>query len=347
MIERAPSRAPANRVAPLAVTMGEPAGIGGEITLKAWRHGGQPFFCIDDPSRLARLSATLGLAVPIGEIGRPEEAAAVFPVALPVLAERLAIAVEPGQPATANGEAVRRSIERAVAFTQAGQAAAVVTNPIHKHSLYQAGFGFPGHTEFLAHLAGPGVTSVMMLACPTLRVIPVTVHQPLTAAIRTLSSAGIVHCCRVADTALRRDFGLSRPRIAVSGLNPHAGEGGDMGDEEITIIEPALSVLRRDGIDVSGPYPADAMFSERQRSGYDVAVCMYHDQALIPIKTLDFDGAVNVTLGLPFVRTSPDHGTAFDIAGRGIAREHSLLAALRMAADMARARSSAEAAASS
>lgn len=327
-----------DNIAPLAVTMGEPAGIGGEIVLKAWRKGGQPFFCIDDPDRLRRISASLDLAIPVHEIATPGEADAIFPHALPVIAERLATPVEPGHPITENGACVRRSIERAVALTQAGRASAVVTNPIHKHSLYQAGFDFPGHTEFLAHLAGSGVTSVMMLACPALRVIPVTVHQPLAEAIGTLTSNRIAHCCRIAASALKQDFGIAHPRIAVSGLNPHAGEGGDLGGEEADIIEPAISLLRREGIDATGPYPADAMFSERQRSAYDVAVCMYHDQALIPIKTLDFDGAVNVTLGLPFVRTSPDHGTAFDIAGRGIAREHSLLAALRMAAEMARLR---------
>ncbi len=325
-------------IAPLAVTMGEPAGIGGEIVLKAWRRGGHPFFCVDDPDRLRHISTGYGLAVPVQEVDSPEDARAVFSKALPVIAERLAVIVEPGHPATANGACVRRSIERAVALTQTGRAAGVVTNPIHKHSLYQTGFEFPGHTEFLAHLAGAGATSVMMLACPALRVIPVTVHLPLADAIGALSSERIAHCCRVAASALKRDFGIAHPRIAVSGLNPHAGEDGDMGGEEAAIIEPAIAVLRREGIDATGPHPADAMFSERQRAGYDVAVCMYHDQALIPIKTLDFDGAVNITLGLPFVRTSPDHGTAFDIAGQGIAREHSLLAALRMATDMARAR---------
>ncbi len=328
---------------PLAVTMGEPAGIGGEIALKAWRHGEQPFFCIDDAERLRQLSTDGAFAVPVQEIDAPEDAAAVFPHALPVIAEPLAAHVVPGQPATANGACIRRSIERAVALTQAGRAAAVVTNPIHKHSLYQAGFDFPGHTEFLAHLAGPGVTSVMMLACPILRVIPVTVHQSLSDAINSLSSERIAHCCRIAADALRRDFGIALPRIAVSGLNPHAGEGGQMGNEETTIIAPAIATLRDEGFKVTGPHPADALFSERQRAGYDVAVCMYHDQALIPIKTLDFDGAVNVTLGLPFVRTSPDHGTAFDIAGRGIAREGSLLAALRLAAAMARTRNRAAA----
>ena len=216
-----------------------------------------------------------------------------------------------------------------------GQAAALVTNPIHKDSLYRAGFPHPGHTEYLAELAGTGEAPIMMLACPVLRVVPVTIHLPLRRAIESLSAAAVVHAGRVTDAALRRDFGIASPVLAFAGLNPHAGEAGGLGREEIEIIEPALAELREVGIDARGPLPADTMFHAEARRSYDAALCMYHDQALIPIKTLDFYGGVNVTLGLPFVRTSPDHGTAFDIAGRGVARADSLIAALRLAAQMA------------
>jgi 4-hydroxythreonine-4-phosphate dehydrogenase len=229
-------------------------------------------------------------------------------------------------------------IERAVALVQAGAASAICTAPIHKKALKDgAGFAFPGHTEFLAHLAG-GCEVVMMLASPLLRVVPVTIHIPLAEVPKALTAGLLEAAIRITDAGLRRDFGIARPRLAVAGLNPHAGEGGAMGQEEITLIAPVLARMRAEGFDLAGPASADTMFHARARAGYDVAICMYHDQALIPIKTLDFDGGVNVTLGLPFVRTSPDHGTAFDIAGKGIAKPDSLIAALRMAADMAAAR---------
>src|SRR5581483_3714101 len=298
---------------PLAVTMGEPAGLGGEIAVQAWlrrSEGVPPFYLIDDPERLSRLARRCGWTVPIRRLGAPGEAAGAFAAALPVLP----IGATPGA------------------------AAALVTNPINKDALYRVGFRHPGHTEYLAELAGGGATPVMMLASAALRVVPVTIHLSLRRAIETLSGDAIVHAGVVADAALRRDFAIAAPVIAVAGLNPHAGEGGSLGREDIDIVVPAVAELRRRGVDARGPFAADTMFHARARAGYDAALCMYHDQALIPLKTLDFDGGVNATLGLPFIRTSPDHGTAFDIAGRGIARPDSLMAALRLAAEMARRR---------
>ncbi len=329
--------------APLALTMGEPAGIGGELTLKAWlrRDETPTFFVIDDPDRLQRLARTLDLPVKLAVIDTPEQTSAMFASALPVLARRLAVEPVPGAPNLENAPAVRASIEDAVASAMSGQAAAVVTNPVHKETLYKSGFPFPGHTEFLADLGGLATSPVMMLVGAGLRTVPVTVHDNLADAIKSLSAERIIAAATIADAALRTDFGLARPRLAVAGLNPHAGEGGALGNDETEVIVPAIAALRANGIEAFGPRPADALFSARARKDYDAAICMYHDQALIPVKTLDFDGAVNVTLGLPFVRTSPDHGTALDIAGAGSADESSLLAALRMAADMARRRAAA------
>ncbi len=315
--------------------MGEPAGIGGEITAAAWRRlagRGPAFLVVDDPDRLRRQGGA-----PIREIADPSEATAAFPHALPVLPLGQKVETRPGQPEPATAAAVIASIARAVALTRAGATAAVVTNPIHKATLYAAGFGFPGHTEFLAELAGGG-TPVMLLAGPSLRVVPLTVHIPLAEVPRRLTAASIVEQARIVAVALRRDFGIASPRLAAAALNPHAGEDGAMGDEEERIILPALQQLRAEGIDIAGPLPADTMFHARARAGYDVALCMYHDQALVPIKTLHFDEAVNVTLGLPFVRTSPDHGTALGIAGHGTARPDSLIAAIELAAAMARRR---------
>jgi len=323
---------------PLALTMGEPAGVGGEITLGAWlrRDGGLPcFFAIDDAARLRSLASTLGLPVPIQPIAEPTDAPAVFPSALPVLDRPLDVEVFPGKPTPATAGAVRQSIETAVVLVRRGEAGAVVTNPIHKEVLYAAGFTFPGHTEYLAALAGIRTPPVMMLLCPELRVVPVTIHVSLAEALRTLSAEAIVAAAEITAAALSTDFGIERPRLAVPGLNPHAGEGGSMGTEERTIIRPAIDALRARGIDAAGPFPPDTLFTPRARPTYDAAICMYHDQALIPIKTLDFDGGVNATLGLPFVRTSPDHGTALDIAGTGRAEPRSLMAALGVAAEMA------------
>ncbi|WP_414638162.1 4-hydroxythreonine-4-phosphate dehydrogenase PdxA [Azospirillum sp.] len=327
---------------PLAVTMGEPAGVGGEITLKIWAErratGAPPFFVLDDPRRLADLARRVGLDVPVRAIATPGEAVAAFDAALPVLPVALAAPVTPGSPDPANGVAVVASIDRAVDLVRAGQAAAVVTNPIQKSALYAAGFRHPGHTEYLAHLAGLSEEPVMMLATAELRVVPVTIHVSVRDAVEQLTTDGIVHCGRVTAAALMRDFGIASPRLAVSALNPHAGEGGAMGCEEIDVIEPAIARLRAEGIDAFGPRPADTLFHARARAGFDAALCMYHDQALIPLKTIDFDRGVNVTLGLPFIRTSPDHGTALDLAGTGKANPESLLAALRMAAEMAEKR---------
>lgn len=330
---------------PLALTMGEPAGIGGDITIKAWarrrEEGLAPFFVIDEPRRLAALAAQLGVDLPLAEIASPAEAVALFDQALPILPQPLAIAVEPGKPNPANTASVRASIARAVALAQSGEAAAVVTNPIHKQVMYAGGFRFPGHTEFLASLLGLEGREVMMLACPSLRVVPVTIHVGLAAAVAGLRREDIVSVGLTTAAALRRDFGIPSPRLAVAGLNPHAGEGGAMGREEIDIVAPAVAELRAAGVDAVGPLPPDTMFHARARAGYDAALCMYHDQALIPLKTIGFDEGVNVTLGLPIVRTSPDHGTAFELAGTGQANEQSLVAALRMAAHIAahRARS--------
>jgi len=313
--------------------MGEPAGIGPEITVAAWRAmraAGPAFFLIGDAEALGD--------VPFVPIAAPEEAAEVFPRALPVLPLPLPAGVRPGRPDPRNAPAVIASIERAVAFAAGGRAAGVVTNPIQKAVLTAAGFRHPGHTEFLGELAGMGRAPVMMLACPGLRVVPVTVHLPLARAVAELTTAAIVERGLVVAEALRRDFGRASPRLVLAGLNPHAGEDGTMGREDIEIVAPAVAALAASGIAARGPLPADTLFTPRARAGYDCALCMYHDQALIPVKTLDMDGGVNVTLGLSIVRTSPDHGTALDIAGRGLADPGSLIAALRMAGEMARAR---------
>ncbi len=317
----------------LALTMGDPAGIGGELTAKAWSElrGRGPAFCaIDDPSRLE------AYAVPVQAVASPAEAVAVFETALPVLPERLPAPSRPGQPDPANARAVIASIERGTRLVQAGEAAALVTNPIAKSVLYGAGFAYPGHTEFLGALTGCALP-VMMLANDFVRVVPVTVHVSLREALASLSTELIVATARVVEAALRQS-GIAQPRLAVAGLNPHAGEGGAMGGEEAEVIEPAIAALRAGGVEVSGPWPPDTMFTPAARARYDVAICMYHDQALIPMKTLDMASGVNVTLGLPIVRTSPDHGTAFDIAGQGVADPSSLIAALRMADELAAGR---------
>jgi 4-hydroxythreonine-4-phosphate dehydrogenase len=315
--------------------MGEPAGIGGELAREAWaatRSGGTPFFFLGDPALVE--------GVPTALIDVPEQAPRAFREALPVLPVPLAARVRPGRPDPANARAVIASIERAVGFAKAGRAGAVVTNPIQKSVLTAAGFPHPGHTEFLGELAGRGRPPVMMLACPGLRVVPVTVHLSLRDAVARLTTAVIVEHGMLVAEALRTDFGIARPRLVVAGLNPHAGEEGTMGREDIEVVAPAVAALREAGIEARGPLPADTLFTPRARAGYDCALGMYHDQALIPIKTLDMDGGVNVTLGLSIVRTSPDHGTALDIAGQGKADPGSLVAALRMAGEIARARGS-------
>jgi 4-hydroxythreonine-4-phosphate dehydrogenase len=341
---QSPDAAAASQPRPIALTMGEPAGIGGEIALQSWRRretdGLPPFFVIDDPARLRRLGATLNLEIAIAEIADPRETAAAFGTGLPVLPVGARVEAEPGRPSPANAPAVIAAIDRAAALCAEGTAGAMVTNPIQKSSLYQAGFAHPGHTEYLAHLTGVART-VMMLVGGGLRTVPVTVHLPLAEAVRRLSAEEIGAVCRIVHADLARYFALPAPRLAVAGLNPHAGEGGALGREEIEILDPALDALRAEGIAISGPHPGDTLFHADARARYDAAICMYHDQALIPVKTLDFHGGVNVTLGMPFPRTSPDHGTALDIAGTGRARPDSLIAALRLAGEMATARRSA------
>ena len=310
--------------APILLTCGDPSGIGPEIAAKAWV-AGERFVWIGDPRHLP--SGTSWREVVEGE--SPVDGP------LAVMRHDFAAPARPGEPDPANAAGVIAVIERAVGLVRSGKGAAVCTAPITKKALKDgAGFAFPGHTEFLAHLAGVGRV-VMMLACPGLRVVPATIHIPLSDVPKALTSALLEDTIRITYAGLIRDFGLSRPRIAVAGLNPHAGEGGAMGWEDERMIRPLIARLAAEGFDITGPRPADTMFHAAARAGYDVAICAYHDQALIPIKTIDFAGGVNVTLGLPFVRTSPDHGTAYDIAGKGIADPSSLIAALRMARDMA------------
>ncbi|WP_299442733.1 4-hydroxythreonine-4-phosphate dehydrogenase PdxA [uncultured Rhodospira sp.] len=334
-----PAAPAASTSPPLALTMGEPAGVGAEITLAAWTRRRDsavpPFVLLDDVDRIEAMARRLGWSVPVARVDHPREALPRFAEALPVLHRPLPVPVEPGRPDPANAGAVRDGIAEAVTLVRQGECAAVVTNPINKDVLQGAGFVFPGHTEFLAELAGGEGRAVMMLACPGLRVVPITVHIPLSRVAATLTTEAIVDAGRVTARALARDFGLAAPRLAVAALNPHAGEHGRMGDEETRIIQPAVDLLRAEGLAVFDPSPADTLFHAGARAGYDAVLCMYHDQALIPLKTIDFAGGVNVTLGLPFVRTSPDHGTAFDIAGQGRANPMSLIAALRMAAVMA------------
>jgi 4-hydroxythreonine-4-phosphate dehydrogenase len=326
---------------PLALTLGEPAGIGPDIALLAWLRRDElklpPFYLLGDAAFIARRAKALGLRVPLAEIGA-EKACAAFAQALPVAATGRHATAQPGKPDASSADAALTSIRRAVADVRAGLASAVVTNPIAKSVLYRAGFKHPGHTEFLAELAaenGKAPQPVMMLWSPVLAVVPVTIHLSLREAIARLDTDLIVGTARIVAASLKSGFGLARPRLAISGLNPHAGEDGSLGSEDKAIVAPAVEMLRGEGIDARGPLPADTMFHEAARKTYDCAICMYHDQALIPIKTLAFDDGVNVTLGLPFIRTSPDHGTAFDIAGTGRANPASLIAALRLAARMA------------
>ncbi|MDZ7709193.1 MAG: 4-hydroxythreonine-4-phosphate dehydrogenase PdxA [Roseovarius sp.] len=317
----------------IALTCGEPAGIGPEIAASAWARlrGRVPFFLIGDPAHLPE-------GAPVAVIDTPEDAARVGADALPVLAHPFAGPRTPGQPQAAQAKGVIEVIARGVDLVQTGAASALCTAPIHKQALQEgAGFGFPGHTEYLAHLAG-GARVAMMLAGPSLRVVPATIHIPLAEVPGALTAGCVEEAIRITHAALIRDFGIPAPRLAVAGLNPHAGEGGRMGREEIEVIAPVLERLRAEGMEIVGPLSADTMFHAAARARYDAAIAMYHDQALIPVKTLDFDRGVNVTLGLPFVRTSPDHGTAFDIAGKGVADPTSLICALEMAEGLARAR---------
>ena len=335
---------------PIAVTMGEPAGIGVEIALKAWARRAAydlpPFYLIADPEQvdataemLARIDGRpRNTDLPYIEIAAPDEAPAHFESGLPVFPQPLAEKAEPGRLNRANAAAVLHAIETAVRHVQSGQASAVVTNPIQKSILHQAGFPHPGHTEYLAALCGGNDLPVMMLSCPGLKTVPVTIHLPLEEAVASLTTEMIVERATITAAALDRDLGYSPPRLAIAGLNPHAGEAGDLGDAEARIIQPAIDQLRAQGIAVTGPMASDSMFHEAARQNYDVAICMYHDQALIPVKTLGFESGINFTLGLPIIRTSPDHGTALDIAGQGRANALSLMSAVAYAGIIARYR---------
>jgi 4-hydroxythreonine-4-phosphate dehydrogenase len=328
----------------LALTLGEPAGIGPDITLKAWqRRRGldlAPFYIVADPDFLIGRAAHLGLEVSMRTV-EPPAAFACFADALPVVPLGLTVTAEPGKPDASSAPAALGSIRRAVADVIEGAASAVVTNPIAKSVLYRNGFAEPGHTEFLGKLAaeasGRSMHPVMMLWSPELAVVPITIHLPLRDVPTVLTTDLILTTGRIVARDLRERFGIAHPRLAIAGLNPHAGEEGALGKEDAAVVAPAVAALRAEGIDARGPLPADTMFNARAREAYDAALCMYHDQALIPIKTVAFDHAVNVTLGLPFVRTSPDHGTAFDIAGTGKANETSLAAALQLAKRLAKA----------
>lgn len=328
---------------PAVLTMGDPGGIAAEITVAAWRalrNSGAAFFVLADPAIFRDLH------VPVANIEAPPRAMAHFKSALPVMALNTQVTAKLGSSDGVNAAAIIESIKRAVSFCLADQACAVITNPIQKSTLMAGGFSFPGHTEFLAALTretpmpnhrerGP----VMMLTGPSLKTVPVTIHQSVKEAISNLTAEKIVHTAVVTHEALRFELGISAPRLAISGLNPHAGEQGMMGTEDIMIIEPAIAMLRERGINAVGPLPADTMFHATARSSYDAAICMLHDQALIPVKTLAFDEAVNTTLGLPIIRTSPDHGTALDIAGKGKANASSLTAAIKLAIEFAARRS--------
>jgi 4-hydroxythreonine-4-phosphate dehydrogenase len=328
-------------VLPLALTMGEPAGIGPDVTIAAWRDRRTlrlpVFYSRTSPDLIAQRAHDLGVDCPV-EVVEPGEAVACFDRALPVVALDSAVTTDRGRLNPANAPAVIEAIALAVGDIRSGAAAAVVTNPISKKSLYDAGFRHPGHTEFLGTLSaswmGRPTRPVMMLAGPELKVVPITIHIPLRDVAGTLTEALIVETARVVVADLKRRFGIAEPRLAVAGLNPHAGEAGTLGDEDERIVRPAVEALRREGIAATGPLSADSMFHPSARAGYDAALCMYHDQALIPAKTLSFSSTVNVTLGLAFVRTSPDHGTALDIAGTGRADHSSLAAAIGLAAEL-------------
>jgi 4-hydroxythreonine-4-phosphate dehydrogenase len=325
--------------APLAASLGDPAGVGPELLAEAWRRrefeGLSAFFVVGGGEVLMAAAASRGFDLPIAVISDPREAAAAFATALPVFGGNGA-SYCPGEPSREGATLALASLTQAADLAVSGAASGIVTGPIAKARLAEVGFDHPGQTEFVAAACSVATQdAVMMLAGPQLRTVPLTVHTALAQVPGLLSVALIVDRARIVAKALRRDFGIETPRLAITGLNPHAGEEGRMGDEEIRIIAPAIAALQAEGIAATGPHPADALFAARARATYDVAVCMYHDQALIPLKALDFDNGVNVTLGLPIVRTSPDHGTAFAIAGRNIADPGAMIAAIRMASECA------------
>jgi 4-hydroxythreonine-4-phosphate dehydrogenase len=325
--------------APLVLSLGEPAGIGAEVVAKAWQalNAETPFFVVGD----ARLLAMQG--IPVAEILYPDDTRTVFGRALPVLHHPAPEPVTPGTPDVRNAGVVADWIERAVNLCMSGEASGLVTAPIAKAPLYAAGFRFPGHTEFIAELTADAPFEgtrgpVMMLTARDLRACLVTIHLALDQVPQMVTAERVKRTARVVDEAMRRDFGIARPRLALAALNPHAGEGGALGLQELEVLKPAAEALRAEGIAITDPLPADTMFHDEARATYDAAICLYHDQALIPVKTLDFWGGVNATLGLPIVRTSPDHGTGFEIAGKDVARADSMIAAIRLAAEMAAAR---------
>ncbi|MFC3713307.1 4-hydroxythreonine-4-phosphate dehydrogenase PdxA [Sphingoaurantiacus capsulatus] len=328
---------------PLAVALGDPSGIGPEIVAKAWDARNEialpPFFAVGNQTSLERVWGG-----PIRLIGTPSEAIETFRDALPLIQVDDPGAIVPGEPNLPGARCALDSLEIAVGLTRSGASSALVTGPVSKSQLYAIGFSHPGQTEFIAERCGIAYeNTAMMLAGPTLRTVPVTLHMPLIEAATKLTTDLIISRARTVWRGLQRDFGIEAPRLAVAGFNPHAGEGGALGMEEIEIIAPAIEALRAEGIDAVGPLPADSMFHERARADYDAAICMYHDQALIPLKAIHFDEGVNMTLGLPIVRTAPDHGTAFGIAGAGIARPDAMIAAIRMAAECAERRAAREA----
>jgi 4-hydroxythreonine-4-phosphate dehydrogenase len=334
---------PAN-ILPLALTQGDPSGIGPELTLKAWlkthdKPDAPPFLAVTNPDRLAAIARDLDLKVPV-KIVAGAEAAPAFRHALPVYALNHCVAGKPGTPDVKDAAGTIASIETCVRLIRVGEASAIVTNPIAKELFYRASFRHPGHTEFLAELAecyfGDRARAVMLIWSPQFAVVPATIHVPLARVPALLTRELLVETGVIVAEGLASRFGIKKPRLAFTGLNPHAGEGGAMGREEIEVIAPALADLAAAGVAVSGPHAADSLFRPGARKNYDAVVAMYHDQALIPIKTVAFEHAVNVTLGLPLIRTSPDHGTAFDIAGKGIADPASLIAALRLAGKLAR-----------
>lgn len=327
---------------PLVLTLGEPAGVSPEIIAAAWKtlsKEGIPFAVLGDADLMSRQG------VPVADIFSPSEASQVFTRSLPVIHRPYPQAVIIGKPDPENASAVADGIEEAVSFCLSGEASGLVTGPIAKAPMYAAGFRFPGHTEFIAELTAdvpyPGTRGpVMMLTARDLRACLVTIHVALDQVPELLTMERIVRTSRVVYETLKRDFGIAKPRLAMAALNPHAGEGGALGLQELDILLPAAEQLRGEGIDISDPRPADTLFHDEARQAYDAVICMYHDQALIPVKTLDFWSGVNVSLGLPIIRTSPDHGTGFDIAGKGIARADSMISAIRLAWEMAVARAS-------
>ena len=321
--------------APIAIALGDPAGIGPEVVAKAWALRAErdlpPFFAVGDVRSVERVWAG-----PVVRIDDPSQAAAAFGTALPILSVNDAGDITPGVPDIDGARCAIQSLELALGLTRSGASGALVTGPVSKVELYRTGFTYPGQTEFVAERCGIAKeNAVMMLAGPTLRVVPMTTHIPFAEVIDALSIELIVAKARVTARSLTRHFGIMRPRLAFAGLNPHAGESGAMGREEIDIVQPAIAQLVSEGIDAVGPFAADGMFNPRARAGYDVAMCLYHDQALIPLKALHFDDGVNMTLGLPVIRTSPDHGTAFDIAGRDAAEPGAMIAAIMLAAEAA------------